>query len=186
MVKEDKEAKLVDLFATKKTIVKKSRFAAKQLQGLRVEKSRVCDRIEGISSAKREAYLSFLGKGKYAALIMEPIRLRGELDSLESLANNPYSGESDPKAVKAYNGKAPVYKEDIENAEIEAEKAEKEIVDVLDEYYALIKEKKGLNKSIREQVKLLRYLAKELKSVDKQIKKTDKAITKELTYGRTK
>ena len=186
MTTDEREAKLVELFETKKSIVTRTRFTTKQLHGLRVQKARVCNQISDINAAKREAYLSFLGKGRYAAIIMEPIRLRGELDSLESMANNPYSGERDPKAVKAYNGKAPIYKEDIEQAEVEAEKAEKEIVEVLDEYYELIKEKKGLNKTIREQVKLLKSLSKELKSVDKQIKKTDKALTKELNNGRTK
>jgi hypothetical protein len=186
MANDEKETKLVELFNRKRSIEKTSKSVAKELQGFRVEKSRVCDSIHSINDAKRDAFLSFMGKGKYADIIMEPIRLRGELDSLESLANNPYSGETDPKAVKAYNGKAPVYKEDIEYAEEAAKKAEQEVSDILVEYFELPEEKRILNKAIKVQVKLLKYLSKELKSIDKQIKKTDKALTKDLANGRTK
>lgn len=186
MTKVYDESRLVQLFNEKKEKTTRKKELSFEVNGLKVNRARLYTKINGLQEAKREAYLSFLGKGKYGEIIMTPVRLQGELNNLEHMANNKYEGKTDVKAVKAYEGKAPVYQEDIELAKEEALAAEKEVDDILKEYFELVAVRKELNKLIRRKIFELSKVTRRLKKIDKEIKKTDKALTKELTNGRTK
>ena len=186
MTADEKETILVELFNAKKSKEIESKDLNNSIKGLRIKRSRVASQIAGMSQERREAYLSLIGKGKYAEIIMEPTRLKNELMSLERSATELYEGEPNLKAVKAYAGKGPVLKEDIKIAEEEAEKAEQEIADIISRYIDLVTTKRGINNYLRTQKKLLKVVSKELRIINKEIKRTDKKKTDEHVLRRTK
>ena len=100
MTADEKEAILVELFNDKKSKEIESKRLNNSIKGLRIKRSRVASQIAGMSQERREAYLSLIGKGKYAEIIMEPTRLKNELMSLERSATELYEGELNLKAVE--------------------------------------------------------------------------------------
>ncbi len=186
MTEDEKESMLVELFNIKREKERKTKTVNKELQELRVLKSRVAKEIADIKPRKREVFLYLVGKGRFAEIVMEPVRLRNELSTLEKSANEKYEGEYDKKAIKAFECKGPVLEEDIELAEAEAEKAEKEIFEIVEEYIDLESRRKGIDKSIKNQKAILKGLARDLRKIDRNIKKTDKKKTDEHVLRRTK
>ena len=186
MTSDEKEAILVQLFNNKNEKEKESKSVSNNLKELRILKSRVASELADMKTKKRDVILYLIGKGRYADIVMEPVRLRNEFNNLEKSATEKYDGEYDKKAVKAFEGKGPVLQEDIELAEVEAKKAEEEISAILDQYIELESRKKGINKSIKNQKMILKELSRELKKINKNIKKTDKKKTDEHVLRRTK
>ncbi len=186
MTFDEKEQMLVELFNRKKSKEEDKKEVNIRIKELRVQKARVLFDLDVLRESRRQAYLSLVGKGKYAEIIMEPVRLRNELSNLKGLATDSYSRVADKKAIKEYEGKAPVYMEDIEIAEAAAVQAEQEVSDIITKHIALVAERKGFDKSIKAQIRLLNEINKELRQIEKSIKKTDRIKTEEVHLGRTK
>ena len=184
MTEEEKEALLVGLFNSK--IEKEGLYKAteKEIKELQVLQNEVVNEIKDMSPEKREAYLSMIGRGKYAEAIMEPARLKQEYNNLEKSATENYNGEVSRDAVKAFEGKGPVLQEDIEIAENEAQKAQKQVDDIFETDIDLNSRKKGIKKDLKTRIKELKQLKRDIKSIERQIKKTDKIKTEETSLGR--
>ena len=184
MTENEKEALLVGLFNSKKEKEDRIKEIDKNIKELEVLQSRVASEIKGMSPEKREAYLSMFGRGKYADAILEPARLKQEYNNLKNSATEKYHGEVSRDAIKAFEGKGPVLQEDIEIAENEAQKAEKQVSDIFNADLDLNSRKKGIKKDIKTQIRELKQLQKDLKLIERQIKKTDKIKTEETGLGR--
>lgn len=184
MTENEKEALLVGLFNSKKEKEDKVKEIDKKIEELEVLQSRVASEIKDMNPEKREAYLSMIGRGKYADTIMEPARLKQEYNSLEKSATERFDGKVSREAVKAFEGKGPVLQEDIEIAENEAQKAEKQVNDILNADIDLNSRKKGIKKDLKTQIRELKELKRDIKLIERQIKKTDRIKTEEQGFGR--
>lgn len=185
MTFDEKEAKLVELFNELKEKEIEEKDLKEHLKKLYQLKELLTIRFEENKNNGRVILDTLIGKGKDAETILAPSRLRNEERNLQNKSVNPYNGIVNEAALKEYEAKKQVLKEDIELADIDANLTELQIENYEKEYPKLKEQKKENNAEIRKTNKMLRVISKDIKRFEKQIKATDKIVVEE-ELGRTK